>query len=84
MTNVWDDWEPTEEVVLNVQTPEQLKRLEERRLIEESDLALVKSFFNKDESVKDTKTIKDTNASSKSVKNYLVNKKTLIKNKSTI
>ena len=44
----WDDWESDEFKipVINVLTQEQLKKIEERRLIEESDTELAKELFN--------------------------------------
>lgn len=44
----WDDWENDEFKipVINVLTQEQLKKIEERRLIEESDTELAKELFN--------------------------------------
>jgi ubiquinone/menaquinone biosynthesis C-methylase UbiE len=51
MVDNWEDWDYDNFVipVLNVQTTEQLKRLEERKLVEESDNALSKDLFNNQE-----------------------------------
>lgn len=60
MADPWID-DDNSEVVLHVQTKEQLKRIEERRLIEESDLVLTKLLFQDDKIFK------------KEIKNSLVN-----------
>jgi len=54
MSEDWEDWDCDNYVipVLNVQNKEQLKRLEERKLVEESEIALMKDFFDN----KNTKT----------------------------
>jgi len=44
MADSWLD-DINDEVVLNVQTKEQLKRIEERKLMEESELQLAKLLF---------------------------------------
>jgi hypothetical protein len=44
MADSWLD-DINDEVVLNVQTKEQLKRIEERKLMEESELQLTKLLF---------------------------------------
>jgi hypothetical protein len=44
MADPWID-DGDGDVVLNVQTKEQLKRIEERKLMEESELALAKLLF---------------------------------------
>ena len=52
MTDDWEDWEAEDFAlpVLNVHNEEQLKRLEERKLVEESDNKLTKELFsNKEE-----------------------------------
>jgi hypothetical protein len=54
MTDTWEDWENEdfEVPVLNVPTQEQLKRLEEQKLVEEADNALARELFitiNKEE-----------------------------------
>jgi MinD superfamily P-loop ATPase len=54
MTDSWEDWENEdfEVPVLNVATQEQLKRLEEQKLIEEADNELARELFitiNKEE-----------------------------------
>lgn len=51
MCDDWEDWESEDYVVpaLSVPNEEQLKRLEERRLVEESDNALSKDLFSTDE-----------------------------------
>lgn len=47
MSDSWEDWENEdyEIPVLNVRTPEQLKRLEEQKLIEEADIDLAKDLI---------------------------------------
>ena len=45
-----DDWENTETIVLNI---EQLKRIQEQKLIEESDTALARELFEEDETLKE-------------------------------
>jgi hypothetical protein len=47
MNNSWEDWED-ENTVLHVPNKEQIKRLEERKKIEESEIALMKDFFDND------------------------------------
>ena len=51
MTDDWEDWENQDFVipVLSVRNEEQLKRLEERKLVEESDNALTKYLFSNEE-----------------------------------
>jgi hypothetical protein len=45
--NNWDDWEDNNfKTPINILTEEQLKRMEERRLIEESDTELAKELFS--------------------------------------
>lgn len=54
MTDDWEDWEAEDFAlpVLNVHNEEQLKRLEERKLVEESDNKLTNELFsNKAESL---------------------------------
>ncbi len=48
MTDSWEDWENEDfqVPVLNVPTQEQLKRLEEQKLVEESDNALARDLFD--------------------------------------
>ena len=58
MTDSWEDWENEdfEVPVLNVPTQEQLKRLEEQKLIEEADNELARELFitiNKEEEERD-------------------------------
>lgn len=50
MTDSWEDWEDQDYSipVLNIPNEEQLKRLEERRLVEESDNILAKDLFEDD------------------------------------
>lgn len=50
MTDSWEDWENEDfdVVVLNIPTQEQLKRLEEQKLVEESDNVLASDLFNND------------------------------------
>lgn len=51
MSDDWEDWENQDFVipVLSVQNEEQLKRLEERKLVEESDNALSRALFSDEE-----------------------------------
>lgn len=57
MSDSWEDWENDdyEVPVLNVPTAEQLKRLEEQRLIEEADIELARDLIcdNKKEEEED-------------------------------
>ena len=48
MNDSWEDWDVENIVipVLHVPNKEQIKRLEERKLIEESEIALMKDFFD--------------------------------------
>ena len=65
MSDEWDDWEDAEFIIptINVLNPEQLKRIEERKLIEEADTELSKELFS------------NTNSHEKiSVKNEIDNK----------
>lgn len=51
MSDDWEDWENQDFTipVLSVQNQEQLKRLEERRLVEESDNSLTRALFSGEE-----------------------------------
>lgn len=51
MSHNWEDWENEDFIipVLSVPNEEQLKRLEERKLVEESDNILAKDLFSNDE-----------------------------------
>lgn len=51
MSHNWEDWENEDFIipVLSVPNEEQLKRLEERKLVEESDNVLAKQLFSNDE-----------------------------------
>jgi len=51
MSDDWEDWENQDFTipVLSVQNQEQLKRLEEKRLVEESDNSLARSLFSGEE-----------------------------------
>jgi hypothetical protein len=48
MSDDWDDWEDEEFIIptINILTKEQLKRIEERKLIEENDTELAKELFS--------------------------------------
>ena len=78
-----DPWieDDNSEVVLIVQTKEQLKRIEERRLIEESDFAITKTLFQDDKNQLEENTFVDKKnkqkikAIEKNEKNEYVNKK---------
>ena len=58
MTDDWEDWENEdfEVPVLSIPNEEQLKRLEERRLIEECDNDLTRDLFSKGEDLEVIKT----------------------------
>ena len=51
MSDDWEDWENEDFIipVLSIPNEEQLKRLDERKLVEESDNALARELFSKDE-----------------------------------
>lgn len=51
MSDDWEDWENQDFTipVLSVQNQEQLKRLEERRLVDESDNSLARALFSGEE-----------------------------------
>jgi len=51
MTDSWEDWENEDYTIpiLNVSEPERLKKLEERKLVEESDLQNAKDLFSNEE-----------------------------------
>lgn len=49
MTDNWEDWANEDYEVPVLQTEEQLKRLEERKLVEESDNALANELFQTEE-----------------------------------
>ena len=51
MTDSWEDWENEDYTipVLNIPTPEQLKQLEERKLVEESDMQNARDLFSNEE-----------------------------------
>jgi len=63
MTDSWEDWEDQDYniPVLNIPNEEQLKRLEERKLVEESDNALTKDLFEEDLVYQDLKKIENKN-----------------------
>jgi len=48
MSEEWNDWEDAEFIIptINIPNSEQLKRIEERKLIEESDTELAKELFS--------------------------------------
>jgi hypothetical protein len=48
MTEDWEDWDCDNNIIplLHVRNKEQIKRLEERKLIEESEIALMKDLFD--------------------------------------
>ena len=48
MADNWEDWEDFNPIVIK-STPEQLKILEDRKLVQESDAEIVKDLFNKRE-----------------------------------
>ena len=62
----WDDWENAEIIIptINILNKEQLKRIEERKLIEEADTELAKELFSNDV----------TSQQKNSVKNEIVKK----------
>jgi hypothetical protein len=55
MSDSWEDWENDdyEVPVLNVPTAEQLKRIEEHKLIEESDFELAKDLISNNKKYED-------------------------------
>jgi len=63
MTDSWEDWEDQDYTipVLNVPNEEKLKRLEERKLVEESDNALTKDLFEEDLVYQDFKKFENKN-----------------------
>jgi len=48
MADSWEDWEDDEIIVIPTLNESQQKRLEERKLVEESDNALTKELFEED------------------------------------
>ena len=52
MNDSWEDWTTDDYIIpiLNIQTQEQLKRLEEQKLVEEADEAISRDLFNNDNS----------------------------------
>ena len=48
MADNWEDWEDLNPILIK-STPEQLKILEDRKLVQESDAEIVKDLFNKRE-----------------------------------
>ena len=56
MTDSWEDWDDDNYIVpiLNIPNEEQLKRLEERRLVEESDNVFAHELFEDNNIVKQT------------------------------
>ena len=76
MADNWEDWE-NEDFVVSVSSAlnvEKLKRLEERKLVEESDNLLTKSLFNNEE--EDLKQIKLNNSKQNNViKSLQINEK---------
>jgi hypothetical protein len=57
MTDIWEDWENDDYEVPILQTEEQLKRLEERKLVEESDNLLANELFQNEDLVAKDKII---------------------------
>lgn len=51
MTDSWEDWENEAYVipVLHVSNPEQLKKLEDRKLVEDADLQIARDLFSNEE-----------------------------------
>jgi hypothetical protein len=91
MNDNWEDWD-VENIgipVLHVHNKEQIKRLEERKKIEESEIALMKDFFNNSNSnnsnsnnsnsKETTETKKNTPKISKQKENELKQKEISIK-----
>ncbi len=56
MSEDWEDWDCDNYVVpvLNVQNEEQLKRLKERKLVEEADNALIDELFDNKNKIPET------------------------------
>lgn len=67
-----DDWENTEAIVLNV---EQLKKIREQRLVEESDNALARELFEEDETLKEMRMNKLKELKEYKIKNIVNNSK---------
>jgi thymidylate synthase len=67
MTDSWEDWEGENIVipVLHVPNKEQIKRLEERKLIEESEIALMKDFFDNNSNTNSNTNNKETTENKK-------------------
>lgn len=67
MTDSWEDCEIENIVipVLHVPNKEQIKRLEERKKIEESEIALMKDFFDNTNNNTNSNTDSNTNISNK-------------------
>ena len=74
MTDSWEDWENEDYTipVLNVPNPEELKRLEERKLVEESDLQNARDLFSNEEEDLALQEVK--NQEIKKIKNISVKK----------
>jgi hypothetical protein len=77
---MYDDWEKEDFVipVLNVQNEEQLKRLEERKLVEESDNALTKELFSNN---KENLVVKQIQIINKNIDKKILKKNFLSKQK---
>jgi hypothetical protein len=71
MADSWEDWDNDDYEAPILQTQEQLKRLEEQKLVEEADNALARDLFQDDEDL-----------ATKEVTNHTANKAVLVqKNK---
>jgi hypothetical protein len=74
MTDSWEDWENEDYTipVLNVPVPKHLKQLEERKLVEDSDLQNARDLFSNEE---DDLTLQEIrNQEIKKIKNISVKK----------
>ena len=72
-----DDWDCDNYIipVLNVQNKEQLKRLEERKLVEESDNALMNELFDNNGNTKSNSSNKETAGIIKNINTEKIKKK---------
>jgi hypothetical protein len=72
-----DDWDCDNYIipVLNVQNKEQLKRLEEQKLVEESDNALMNELFDNTTAKKETNDTHDTHETIKNINREKINNK---------
>jgi hypothetical protein len=67
MNDSWEDWDVENIVipVLHVPNKEQIKRIEERKLVEESEIAMMKDFFNNNNNNSNNSNTKETTENKK-------------------